>query len=153
MFNEKSSMRLLTVSRDRETDCSFEAALSPHMSLAMSMAASFSSLSQIVWVSFLYRCAARQYTMPAWLAWRLKALDSFLSSFCFVSIPFLGAGKRWDSFSNVAGASFPNVSSIYFSSEIRWMTQYTLRLFSTMIFDRSESQGQKFLLVWILTHS
>ena len=41
-------MRLLTVSLDRETDCSFEATLSPHMSLAMSMVAGFTSLSQIV---------------------------------------------------------------------------------------------------------
>ena len=62
--------------------------------------------------------------MPAWLAWRLKALDSFLSKFCFVSVPFLGAEKRCDSFSHVAGASFPNVSSIYFSSEIRWIALY-----------------------------
>ena len=59
--------------------------------------------------------------MPAWLAWRLKVLDSFLNKFCFVSVPFLGAEKRCDSFSRNAVASFPNVSSIYFSSEIRWI--------------------------------
>ena len=41
-------MRLLTVSFDSETDCSFEATLSPHMSLAMSMATGFTSLSPIV---------------------------------------------------------------------------------------------------------
>ena len=112
MFNEKSSMRLLTVSHNRETDCSFEAALSPRMSLAMSMAASFSSLSPIVWVSFLYLCAARQYTMPAWHAWRLKALDSFLSSFYFVSIPFLGAEKKMGFFFKCCGCF---VSKCFFS--------------------------------------
>ena len=82
-------------------------------------------------------------------------MDSFLSKFCFVSVPFLGAEKRCDSF-YAAGASFPNVSSIYFSSEIRWIALYNtvhMRLFSTMIFDGSESQVQRFLLVGILTHS
>ena len=48
MFNERSAMRLLTVSFDSETDCSFEATLSSHASLAMSMAAGFTSLSPIV---------------------------------------------------------------------------------------------------------
>ena len=41
-------MRLLTVSFDSETDCSCEATLWPHMSLAMSMAAGFTNFSPIV---------------------------------------------------------------------------------------------------------
>ena len=48
MFNERSVVRLLTVSFDWETECSFEATLSSHMSLAKSMVADFTSLFSIV---------------------------------------------------------------------------------------------------------
>ena len=41
-------MRLLSLSFDSETDCTFEATLSPSMSLAMSIAAGFTSLPPIV---------------------------------------------------------------------------------------------------------
>ena len=41
-------MRLLIVSFVSETDCSFEATLLPHMSLAMSMAAGLTNLFPIV---------------------------------------------------------------------------------------------------------
>jgi len=60
----------------------------------------------------------------AWLAWRLKALDSLLSKIGFVSVPFLDAENKYDSFPHVAGALFPNVSSVCSSSEIRLTTLY-----------------------------
>ena len=48
MFNKRSATRLLIVAFDSDTDCSYEATLSPHISLAMSVAAGLTSLSTIV---------------------------------------------------------------------------------------------------------
>ena len=151
-------MQLLTVSFYRETDCSFKATLPPHMSLAMSMAADFTSLSPIV-CDFISLPLRSETTYDASVACLEAKSAGFVSKLILlrIIIPFLGAEKRCDSFSYVTGASFPNVSSIYFSSAIRWIALYNTvhiaALFSTMIFDRSESQVRKFLLVGIHTHS
>ena len=55
-------MRLLKVLFDSETDCNFEATLSPHMSLAISMTAGLTSCSPIVCVFiFLAICSETTY--------------------------------------------------------------------------------------------